>query len=62
MDGAKLKTCLKACLVSDDESELSNKFCLTAFEDFYSVKKLVTQTETSHLRDLHEVSMEATYC
>ena len=35
--------------VSEDESEL-NKFCLTAFVDFYSVKKLDI-SETSHLRD-----------
>ena len=35
MHGTKLET----CPVSEEESEL-NKFCLTAFVDFYSVKKL----------------------
>ena len=42
MHGTKLET----CLVSEDESELNK---LIAFVDFYSVKKL--DTETSHLSD-----------
>ena len=39
---------LETCPVSEDESELNSKFCLTAFEDVYSNLR-------THLRDLNVV-------